>query len=75
MDANKLNELRDLSAQIGSIDGLKRERNQRIASMLRYGDANVAELMGATGLTKSRLYQIFEAEYGLSASEVRSERP
>lgn len=62
--------LMDATARIGDARLLQRERDERIASLIRYRRATLAEIMGATGLTKSRVYQIFERVYGFPVSEI-----
>ena len=51
----------------------RRERDERIATMIRYRRASVSEIMGVTGLAKARIYQIFERTYGFPVSQI--ERP
>jgi hypothetical protein len=70
MDVNDENFLRETTSALGAARRLQRDRDDRIASLIRYRRATVAELMGATGLTKSRIYQIFETKYGFAVSEI-----
>lgn len=61
MEDSDFSYLFDLSARIGAVQGHIRDRDERIVSLLRYKRATVADITRATGLTKSRIYQIVEA--------------
>jgi len=59
----ELRSLSEIQAQIAGLGRLRAERDDRIASLLRYGRASAQEIIVATGLTKSRVYQIVAERY------------
>lgn len=65
----------NVSTIFGRAKTALRERDERVAKLLRYREATLLELMGVTGLTKSRIYQIFEKEYGFPAREIDQQTP
>jgi len=60
MNADEARELMDLTQKIAAAKGFQRDRDARIASLIRYKRASVTEVVAATGLTKARIYQIVE---------------
>ena len=59
----ELRSLSEIQAQLAGLGQLRAERDDRIATLVRYGRASVQEIIGATGLTKSRVYQIVADRY------------
>jgi len=58
MDPKDFEYLSGVSQQIASVDGLRRERDERIASLLRYERATAAEVALATGLSEAEIKAI-----------------
>lgn len=61
MDPKDFEYLFESTRKISDAKRLRHERDERIASILRYKRGTVQEIMNATGLTKARIYQIANA--------------
>jgi hypothetical protein len=58
-----LQSLMELQGEVSRLNRVRAERDERIASLIRYNHASVKEVMGVTGLTRSRIYQIVSGHY------------
>lgn len=63
MISANLHSLLELQEEVGRLNRVRAERDDKIASLVRYGHASVREVMGVTGLTRSRVYQIVSSRY------------
>ena len=61
MDSSDERYLREISQRIQAVTSHERDRNERIVSLLRYKRASIEEISEATGLSRSRIYQVLKA--------------
>lgn len=73
MDTADFAFLSEATETISMARGARRDRDDRIASLVRYKRASVKEISSATGLTKGRVYQIVEQKYGQSVRAAAAE--
>jgi DNA-directed RNA polymerase specialized sigma subunit len=65
--------LSEASELLARAAAAQRDRDERVSVLLRYETATVTEIGAVTGLSKARIYQIFEKKYGRTVTQMRAD--